>query len=108
MYAVIECLGRQYKVAVGDVIKIDSVAKNASVGKHLIFKNVLMVGSENDEPKVGKPYLSGASVKAELVEEGKDKKIVSYKKKRRKGYERKIGFRRPYTAVKIQDISAAA
>lgn len=110
MFAVIESLGRQYKVSEGDVIKVDHIQEAGSEvepGTELVFTQVLMLGGSEAESKVGAPYINGASVKAELVENGKEKKLISYKKKRRKGYERKLGFRRQYSAVKIKAIKAA-
>lgn len=108
MFAVIETLGRQYKVAVGDKIKVDRISKDkkdAPEGTSVTFDRVLMIGG--DETKIGTPVLQGAIVSAKVVEQGKEKKVLAFKKKRRKGYTRKVGFRRAYTVVQIENIKAA-
>lgn len=110
MFAIFESLGRQYKVSVGDIIKVDLIAggiEEAPVGSKIIFTNVLAVGDADKDLQVGKPYLDSCSVTAELIEHAKDKKVIAFKKKRRKGYRRKIGFRRAYTTLRIQEIKAA-
>lgn len=109
MFAVIEALGRQYKVSVGDRIKVDRIAqdkKDCPEGTSITFDRVLLVGSP-DSTQVGAPLIKGASVSAKIVEQGKDKKVLAFKKKRRKGYQRKVGFRRAFTVVEIQSIKAA-
>lgn len=108
MFAIIETLGRQYKVSVGDKIKVDLISadnKDAAEGTKVTFDRVLMVGG--DDVKVGTPLLSGASVSAKVVEQGLEKKVIAFKKKRRKGYTRKVGFRRAFTVVEIEGIKAA-
>lgn len=108
MFAVIESLGRQYKVAVGDVIRVDRISHNGQdcdEGSKVIFTQVVMLGGE--AASVGKPYIDGASVAGELIANRKDEKVVSFKKKRRKGYHKKKGFRRQFTEVRITDIKAA-
>lgn len=112
MFAIIETLGRQYKVAVGDVIHVDLIkdeTKEAAVGSSVVFNQVLMLANENEESgaNIGKPFVSGAEVRGEIVEQGKDKKVIAFKKKRRKGYKKKIGHRRQYSAVIIKEIKAA-
>lgn len=108
MFAVIETLGRQYKVAVGDKIKVDRISKDrldAPEGTPVVFDRVLMLGG--DSAKIGMPVIAGATVSAKVVEQGKEKKVLAFKKKRRKGYTRKVGFRRSYTVVQIESIKAA-
>ena len=110
MFAIIESLGRQYKVSVGDVINVDRISQqNADVepGTKITFTQVLMVSENPDQAKIGTPYLEGATVTGELVEQGKDDKVIVFKKKRRQGYHKKHGFRRQYSAVVIKDIKAA-
>ncbi len=112
MFAVIETLGRQYKISVGDRIKVDRISnddKDAELGTKLTFDRVLLVGTVGDPAslKIGAPVLTGASVAAKIVEQGKDKKVIAFKKKRRKGYQRKVGFRRAFTVVEIESIKAA-
>jgi len=109
MFAVIDTLGRQYKVAVGDVIKVDRISKdgkNPEDGAKITFTNVLLVASA-DKMNVGTPTIKGATVVGKIVEQGQEKKVFAFKKKRRKGYTRKVGFRRDYTAVQIEEIKAA-
>jgi len=103
MYAVIETGGKQYKVAEGDVIQVERLAGDA--GATAAFENVLAIGG-TDEPKVGTPFVEGASVNYELVGEGKAKKIIVFKMKRRKSYRRKQGHRQIYSSVKITGINA--
>jgi len=112
MFAIFEGPGRQYKVSVGDVILLDRVSDDKgaeiSTGTKIVFDQVLMVSSEDsDAAKVGAPYIDGAQVTAEIVEYGKDKKVFSFKKRRRHGFHKKVGHRRKYSEVIIRDIKAA-
>lgn len=102
MYAVIETGGKQYRVQEGDVLFIEKVAGNE--GESLSFDKVLLV-SNGEEVKVGKPYVDGVSVTGNIVEHGKAKKIIVYKFKRKKDYRRKQGHRQPYTKVRIEKIN---
>lgn len=102
MYAVIETGGKQYRVQEGDVVFIEKVAGNE--GESLSFDKVLLV-SNGEEVNVGKPYVNGVSVTGNIVEQGKSKKIVVYKFKRKKDYRKKQGHRQPYTKVKIEKIN---
>lgn len=110
MFAVIDTLGRQYKVAVGDIIKVDRVTTSegddAAEGTQITFTEVLLVGT-SEKVSIGTPTLKGALVVGKVLEQGKEKKVIAFKKKRRKGYTRKVGFRRRYTAVQIEQINAA-
>jgi large subunit ribosomal protein L21 len=112
MFAVIESLGRQYKVSVGDVIHVDRISQEnteAPVGSPIVFTQVLMLADQDTDSgaQIGKPFVSGAQVLGEIVEQGKDKKVIAFKKKRRKGFKKKIGHRRQYSAVMIKEIKAA-
>ena len=102
MYAVIETGGKQYKVEQGDVVFIEKLG--ADEGETVTFDKVLIVGG--DEVKVGAPYVDGASVEASVLKNGKDKKIIVYKYKPKKGYHKKQGHRQPYTKVEIKAINA--
>ena len=102
MYAVIRTGGKQYKVAKDDVLVIEKLA--GDVGKTLTISDVLMVGG--DKPKAGTPTIAGASVTAEILEQGRGEKVVAFKKKRRKNTHRKRGHRQPFTKVKITEIHA--
>ncbi len=104
MYAVIESGGKQYRIAQGQQIKLETLP--AEVGQTLSFDKVLMVASEG-AVKVGAPYITGATVKAEVVSHGRGPKITIIKFRRRKNYRRKQGHRQNYTQVRIQEIVAA-
>ena len=102
MYAVIETGGKQYCVSEGDVIRVEKL--DAEVGKTLTIKEVIAY-SKNDELKVGTPYVNGASVKAEVLGQGKADKVIIYKYKAKKDYRKKNGHRQPYTELEIKSIS---
>ena len=101
MYAIIATGGKQYKVSEGDVIKVEKLGK--SEGETVNF-DVLLIGGENTV--VGNPTVAGASVTASVVCEGKDKKVIVYKYKRKTGYHKKNGHRQLFTKVKIEKINA--
>ena len=104
MYAVIETGGRQHRVRVGDVVRVDRLA--AETGSAVVFDRVLLVGSGSDV-QVGSPTIDGAQVKASVVEHDRAKKILIYTYKRRQNSNRKQGgHRQAYTAVKIEAIEA--
>jgi len=103
MFAVIRTGGKQYKVAKDDVISIEKLDGDA--GAKITFGEVMMLGG--DSPKHGAPLISGASVTAEVVSQGKGEKVVAFKKRRRKNTHRKRGHRQSFTKVKITAISAA-
>ena len=103
MFAVLATGGKQYKVAKGDTIQVEKLA--GEVGDQVELANVLMVVDDDDNVNVGKPVLEGASVKAEIVDQGRHRKIIVFKMKRRKNYRRKAGHRQPFTALKIVDIA---
>jgi len=104
MYAVIEDSGTQIKVSEGDIIKIDT-RELADDAVSVTFDRVLLVGGA-DSAKVGAPYVEGASVSADILEEGRDAKIEIWKKRRRKGYVRHNGHRQGYVRVKVTGITA--
>ena len=101
MYAIIATGGKQYKVSEGDIITIEKLGVDA--GETVTFDNVLAV---NDGTlKVGEPTVAGASVTATVVKEGRGKKVIVYKYKRKTGYHKKNGHRQAYTQVKIEKIN---
>jgi large subunit ribosomal protein L21 len=102
MFAVIRTGGKQYKVAQDDVLTIEKVA--GEVGGELKIGEVLLLGGET--PKTGAPLVDGASVTAEILEQGKGEKVIAFKKKRRKNTHRKRGHRQSFTKIKITAISA--
>jgi len=91
-------------VSEGDIIKIDTreLAEDAAT---VTFDNVLLVGGGESDAKIGAPYVSGASVQADVLEEGRDPKIDIWKKKRRKGYVRHKGHRQGFVRVKVTGIT---
>ena len=108
MYAIIATGGKQYKVAEGDIIKVEKLGVEA--GETYTFDQVLAVNSDKlvvGNPTVeGAPYVEGAAVTASVIGDGKAKKVVVYKYKRKTGYHKKNGHRQQYTAVKIDKINA--
>ena len=102
MFAVVKTGGKQYKVSEGDVIQVEKLA--GEVGTAITLDQVLMVG-EDEDVQVGSPMLDGNQVTAEITEQLKDKKIIVFKKKRRKNYRRKNGHRQLVTRLKITKIS---
>ena len=103
MYAVIKTGGKQYRVAADDVLEIEKVAGDAGVTVE--FVEVLMVGGDAGA-KIGAPFLAGAKVLAEVVEQGRGPKVIAFKKRRRKNSRRKRGHRQELTTVKIKSIVA--
>ena len=101
MYAVIRTGGKQYRVAEGQMLQVEKLA--GKPGDAITFNEVLLVGG-NDKPKVGAPLVKGASVKAEIVAQDRDPKIIVFRFRRRKNVRRKAGHRQPYTEVKITGI----
>lgn len=101
MFAVIKTGGKQYKVAAGDVIKVEKLEGQA--GDLIAFKEVLMVGSA-DAVTVGAPHVAGATVAGELVEQTRGPKVISFKKRRRQNSKRKRGHRQDLTMVSIREI----
>ena len=102
MYAIIVTGGKQYKVSEGDIIFVEKL--NAEEGTTVTFDQVIAV-SGNDGLKVGAPTVAGASVTANVVRNGKGKKIYVLKYKAKKNEKKKIGHRQPYTKVQIQTIA---
>ncbi len=101
MYAVIKTGGKQYVVNEGDTIKVEKLS--GEVGSTIELGEVLAVGA-GDSVKVGTPVVEGASVTAQVLEHDRGKKVIVFKKKRRKGYARKQGHRQDYTSLKISSI----
>jgi large subunit ribosomal protein L21 len=103
MYAVIQTGGKQYKVAPGDVLKVEKL--EAKKGDTVEIKEVYMV-ADGDKMSVGKPTLASASVTAEVMGDVKGEKIIIFKHRRRKGYRNTNGHRQNYTTIKVTDIKA--
>ncbi|RJO71900.1 MAG: 50S ribosomal protein L21 [Myxococcales bacterium] len=103
MYAVVKTGGKQYKVAEGDVVRVEKLAGDE--GQSVKLDKVLLVNTA-EGPKVGRPYLENAVVDAQIVRQALGEKIAVFHKKRRKGYEKKTGHRQRYTDLKITAIKA--
>ena len=102
MYAIIKHSGKQYKVSEGDLLNLDHFAAE----KKSIVEITDVLAVNDGSLKVGAPFVEGAKVVLEVVNEGKDKKVVIFKKRRRKDSKQKRGFRRQYTRVKVTSIVA--
>lgn len=103
MYAVIRTGGKQYRVKEGDVLSVERLP--GDVGSTITFDDVLAVG-EGAELKVGTPHVAGAKVDAEIVLQGRARKVIVFKFKRRKNYKRTKGHRQYFTRIKVNGISA--
>ncbi len=101
MFAVLKTGGKQYKVAAGDILKIEKLSSDA--GSSVEFKDIFMIGDDKSA-RVGTPMLDKASVKATILEQARGDKIIVFKKKRRQGYDRKNGHRQDLTVVHIDEI----
>ena len=104
LYAIIETGGKQFKVTEGEVVFIERM--DAEEATSVKFDKVLLCGDENGV-KIGAPYVTGASVDAKVVKNGKAKKVTVYKYNAKKNYRRKQGHRQPYTKVQIEKIIVA-
>jgi large subunit ribosomal protein L21 len=103
MFAIVETGGKQYKVQEGQRVKVARL--QAEAGDEVTLDRVLMVG-KGEDVSVGRPMLDGAKVACEVLEHGRDKKIIVFKKKRRKDYRKKQGHRQDFTALKVKSIEA--
>jgi large subunit ribosomal protein L21 len=101
VYAIIVTGGKQYRVSPGDVLRVERLPGER--GAEVVLDQVLMV-NDDQELKVGQPLVANASVRGQILRQGQGKKILVYKKKRRKNYRRKQGHRQLYTALQIQEI----
>lgn len=103
MYAIVNTGGKQYKIQQGDILRVEKIP--GEVGSPVSFDKVLMF-SDGENVNIGRPVLDNVAVKGHIVEQGKGKKIIVFKYKRRKRYRRKLGHRQQYTAIKIDSIEA--
>ena len=102
MYALVDYSGNQILIKEGEKTRIPFTDKK--VGTKIVFDNVLFIDDGKDK-KVGKPYINSFSINAKIVSQEKDKKIIVFKKKRRKGYQKKNGHRQNYTLIQVDSIS---
>ncbi len=103
MYAVIKTGGKQYKVEEGTILQVEKLEQNE--GDTVEFNDVLMY-SDGENVSLGSPLVENAVVKAEIIKQAKDKKVLVFKYKRRKGYRRMRGHRQHFTEIKINSIKA--
>ena len=104
MYAIINISGKQYKASEGEQVRVPK--QSGDEGSTLTFNEVLLF-SDGKNTEVGTPTVSGASVTATIIDHGRDRKILVYKKKRRKGYQRKNGHRQWFTELEIKKIKSS-
>ena len=101
MYAVIETGGKQYRVSPSEILRVEKL--EGQVGSSVELAPVLMIGN-GEEVKLGQPEIAGALVTGEIVAQGREKKIIIFKHKRRKGYRKRQGHRQYFTALRIKEI----
>lgn len=105
MFAVFQNGGKQYKVCENQIIRLEKI--NAALGDEIELDEIMMLGTEGAKVSVGVPFVSGASVKIQVVGHDQDEKIIIFKKRRRKNYRRKTGHRQPNTLVKVIAINSS-
>ena len=98
-YAIVNVGGRQFKVAPDDLLRVPRLS--SEIGEEIGLGSVLLL-SDGKTVEIGSPYLEGKEVRAEVVRHGKDKKVIAFKKKRRKDYRRKKGHRQQFTEIRIR------
>ena len=101
MFAIVQTGGKQYRVSPGDVLRVEHLPGER--GDEVLLEQVLLV-ADGDAIQVGQPLVAGARVVSEILRQGKAKKIIVFKKKRRKKFRRKQGHRQLYTALEIKEI----
>jgi len=101
-YAIIRTGGKQYRVSPGELLRVESLL--GEVGSDITFSEVLLTATDG-AVQVGTPFVPGSSVTARIIQHGKERKIIVFKKKRRKNYRRKRGHRQHFTAVQIKTVN---
>jgi large subunit ribosomal protein L21 len=104
-FAIIETGGKQYRVSVGDTIKVDKLQETLKVGDSVAFDKVLLIDNGTDVTDIGTPYVVGAKVSGTLVEIGRNAKVIVLKYKQKSRYMKKNGHRQPFFKIKIEKIS---
>ena len=102
MYAIVNISGKQYKVVSGARFRVPK--QDGLTGSNITFEKVLLI-NDGEKTQIGNPFLKGASITGTIVDHGRDKKILVYKKKRRKGYQRKNGHRQWFTEIECNKIN---
>lgn len=103
MYAVFQTGGKQFRAEPGARLRVPTLA--AEPGDTVTFEEVLLAGDGEENVQVGTPTLSGATVKAEVLRHGRDRKVIVFKRKRRKGYRKKQGHRQGFTEIRIDEVA---
>ncbi len=106
MYAIVEIAGQQFRVSEKDRVRVPLL--NVESGKKVVFDNVLLFHDAKDKVTIGSPTVPKVKVTATVVEHGREKKVIVFKKKRRKGYQKKNGHRQDFSLIEITKIGAAA
>ncbi len=101
MYAIIRTGGKQYQVEAGERLRVEKL--NGNVGDSIVIEDVLLV-ADGENIKIGQPVVEGAKVNAKIVEQDREKKVLVFKKKKRKGYQVMKGHRQYFTSLEIQEI----
>jgi len=101
VYAIIQTGGKQYKISEGDIVRVEKI--EGEIGKIVEIRDVLLV-SGPEGVRTGNPVIENACVSAEIIDHGRAKKVIVFKKKRRKGYRKKQGHRQLYTGLRIREI----
>ena len=104
-YAIVEHGGKQYRMSPGDELLVERTQADLKQGDNLVFDRVMLV-SQGEAVRVGKPVVDGVSVKSQVVAPVRGEKIIVFKKKRRKGYKKKQGHRQDYYRVRVESIEA--
>ena len=102
MYAIVDIRGQQFRVEESKIIKVPFIQEE--IGKTITFDKILLMSDEKNT-KVGQPVVKGAKVTGKIVDHGREKKVMVWKKKRRKGYQVKNGHRQQFTRIQIEKIS---
>jgi large subunit ribosomal protein L21 len=102
MYAVVKTGGKEYRVSKGDLIRVEKL--DGKIGDLVELRDVLMVSGEG-ETHFGSPHLTNVVIRGKIIQEGKGKKVLTYKMKRRKNYRRFKGHRQTYTYLEVNDIA---
>jgi large subunit ribosomal protein L21 len=105
MYAVFQTGGKQFRAEPGTRLRVPSL--DAEPGASVVFDHVLIAGDGDTNVQVGAPTVAGATVKAEVLRHGRDKKIIVFKRKRRKGYRKKQGHRQGFTEIRVDEVALA-
>lgn len=103
MYAVFQTGGKQFRAEPGTRLRVPTL--DLEPGAAVVFDKVLLTGDGEKAVQVGAPTVAGASVKAEVLRHGREKKIIVFKKKRRKGYSKKQGHRQDFTEIRIDEVA---